>query len=150
MSVTEKLLRVFRVDQQLQGLQTRLRAAERFLGEQTEQLKTLDSKRDALTGQLRQIQATVANHEGEMARLDARVEQLREQMNSARTNKEYKTFLTEINTLKADRSEAETAALEQMAKADELKRQAAELETQRAERDKLRGVAQGDRSKRSD
>ena len=31
MSVTEKLLRVFRVDQQLNGLQSRLRVAEKFL-----------------------------------------------------------------------------------------------------------------------
>lgn len=150
MSVTEKLLRVFRVDQQLQGLQTRLRAAERFLDEQTGQLKSLDTKRDSLTAQLRQIQAAVANHEGEMARVDARIEHLREQMNSARTNKEYKAFLTEVNTLKADRSESETAALEQMTKADELKKQLEEVEGQRGERDKLRNVAAGDRSKRSD
>src|SRR3954469_19618533 len=104
MSVTESLLRVFRVDQQLQGLQSRLRAAERFLGEQTKQLQTLDSKREALASQLKQSQVAVANHEGEMARIDARIEQLREQMNAARTNKEYKAFLTEVNTLKADRS----------------------------------------------
>jgi len=114
MSVTEKLLRVFRVDQQLQGLQSRLRAAERFLDEQTKQVHTLDGKRDTLTAQLKKLQATIADHEGEMARVDARVEALREQMNSARTNKDYKAFLTEINTLKADRSTTETAALEQL------------------------------------
>src|SRR6185295_7164516 len=118
-----KLLRVFRVDQQLQGLQSRLRAAEKFLEEQTKQLQQIETKRDTVHTQLKQMQATVADHEGEMARLDARVEQLREQMNAARTNKEYKAFLTEINTIKADRSAAETAALEVMTKADELKKQ---------------------------
>jgi predicted nucleic acid-binding Zn-ribbon protein len=150
MSVTEKLLRVFRVDQQLQGLQSRLRAAERFLDDQTKQVSSLDSKRDTIATQLKQMQAAIANHEGEMARVDARVEHLREQMNSARTNKEYKAFLTEVNTLKADRSETETAALEQMSKADELKKQLAELDAQRGERDKMRSVASDDRQKRAD
>jgi uncharacterized protein len=150
MSVTERLLRVFRVDQQLQGLQSRLRAAERFLDEQTRQVQSLDAKRDAIGTQLKQLQASIANHEGEMARVDARVEQLREQMNAARTNKEYKAFLTEVNTLKADRSNSETAALELMTKADDLKKSLGELDAQRAEREKLRKVAADDRVKREE
>jgi predicted nucleic acid-binding Zn-ribbon protein len=150
MSVTEKLLRVFRVDQQLTGLQSRLRGAEKFLGEQTKQLTSLDARREALNAQLRQLQATIANHEGEMARFDARIEQLREQMNSAKTNKEYKAFLTEVNTLKAERSTNETAALELMTKADDFKKQLAELDSQRDERQKVAKVADEDRGKRAD
>jgi uncharacterized protein len=150
MSVTEKLLRVFRVDQQLRGLQTRLRAAERFLEEQSKQLGQIESKREAIGGQLRQLQATIADHEGEMARFDARIEVLREQMNTAKTNKEYKAFLTEVNTFKVERGTSETAALELMTKADELKKQVAELEGQKAERDKLRKVAQEDRDKKAE
>ena len=150
MSVTEKLLRVYRVDQQLNGLQSRLRVAEKFLDEQTRQLAQLDSKRDAIQAQFKQVQAVVADHEGEMARLDARVETLREQMNSAKTNKEYKAFLTEMNTFKAEKSNAETAALEQMTKMDELKKQVAELDGQRAEREKVQKVAGQDRAKHAD
>jgi predicted nucleic acid-binding Zn-ribbon protein len=150
MSVTEKLLRVFRVDQQLTGLQSRLRGAEKFLGEQTRQLQQINTRRDAIASQLRQMQATIANHEGEMARFDARIEHLREQMNSAKTNKEYKAFLTEVNTLKADRSANETAALELMAKCDELKKQLAELDGQKGEREKVRSVADEDRGKKAD
>ncbi len=150
MSVTESLLRVFRVDQQLAGLQSRLRAAEKFLDEQTRQIAQIDSKRDALNQQLRQTQALIADHEGEMQRVDAKVEHLREQMNSARTNKEYKAFLTEMNTFKADKSASETAALEHMTKADELRKQVAEFDAQRAEREKLQKVAQEDRAKKAD
>src|SRR5688572_24457003 len=87
MSVTEKLLRVFRVDQQLRGLQGRLGGAERFLEEQTRQLRQVEAKRDAAAAQLRQLRATIADHEGEMARLDAKLAAIREQMNSAKTNK---------------------------------------------------------------
>lgn len=150
MSVTEKLLRVFRVDQQLGGLQTRLRAAERFLDEQTKQLAGIEAKREAVNAQLRQFQATISNHEGEMARFDARIEVLREQMNTAKTNKEYKAFLTEVNTLKAERSTNETAALELMTKADELKKQLAELDAQAAERAKVKKVASEDREKKAE
>jgi predicted nucleic acid-binding Zn-ribbon protein len=150
MSVTEKLLRVFRVDQQLGGLQSRLKAAEKFLDEQTRQLHTIDSKRDSIATQLKQMQAQIADHEGEMARLDARVETLREQMNNAKTNKEYKAFLTEVNTFKADRGTQETAALELMTKADVLKKQLAELDGQKGERDKVRKVAGDDRDKKAD
>jgi predicted nucleic acid-binding Zn-ribbon protein len=150
MSVTEKLLRVFRVDQQLNGLQGRLRAAERFLGEQTKQLAQIDTKRDTLATQLKQLQAVIADHEGEMARFDAKIEHLREQMNSAKTNKEYKAFLSEMSTFKAEKGNAETAALEHMTKVDELKKQLAELDSQKAERVKVQKVASDDRGQRAD
>lgn len=150
MSVTEKLLRLFRVDQQLGGLQARLHGAERFLDEQTRQLHQIEAKRDAVAAQLKQLQAVAANHEGEVARLDAKMAAIREQMNAAKTNKEYKAFLTEINTFKADRDRAEEAALTQMTKADELRAQQAELEKQRLERDKVRAIAAEDRDKRAE
>lgn len=150
MSVTESLLRVFRVDQQLGGLQSRLNAAEKFLTGQSKQLQEIESKRETIESQLKQLQVEVADHEGEMARLDSRMEKLREQMNSAKTNKEYKAFLTELNTFKADRGSIETEALEQMTKSDGLKKQLADLDAQRAERDKVRQVASGERDKRAD
>ncbi len=150
MSVTEKLLRVFRVDQQLGGLQGRLRAAEKFLEEQTRLLKQIETKRETVGAQLRQVQAIASDHEGEMARFDAKIEALREQMNNAKTNKEYKAFLTELSTFKAERSNAETSALEQMTKLDDLKKQVADLDTQKAEREKVQKVAADERAKRSE
>jgi uncharacterized protein len=150
MSITERLLRVFRVDQQLGGLQSRLRGAERFLDEQNRQLQQIETGRDSINTQLRHLHAAIAGHEGEMARLDARIEKLREQMNTAKTNKEYKALLTEVNTLKIDRGKSETAALEQMTRSDELKKQLAELDAQHAEREKLRKVAQDDRARKAD
>ncbi len=73
---------------------------------------------------------------------------IRTQMDSAQTNKEYKAFLTEVNTFKADRDRLETAALELMAKADELKKQIAELSGKRGEREQVRKVAAGEREQR--
>jgi len=65
-------------------------------------------------------------------------------MNNARTNKDYKAFLTEVNLLKTDKSKDEEEALAQMTKADELKVQIAELDTQHAEREKVQQVAETD------
>ncbi len=150
MSVTESLLSVFRVDQQLQGLESRLRTAETFHGEQSRHLETLQTQHRAVVTQLKTLQAQIGEQEVEIKAIDARIERLREQMNSSKTNKEYKAFLTEVSTLKADRDQIEQAALEQMTKADELKKQQAELDAKVMERGKVRGVAASDRDKRAE
>ncbi|MBI1190273.1 MAG: hypothetical protein GC200_06275 [Tepidisphaera sp.] len=149
MHVTAKLVNVYQVEKQLRGLQSRLRAAESFLSQQSKDLQQIDAKRTALETQIKNITAQAADHQGEVARLDARLEQIRKQLDSAQTNKEYQAFLTEVNNYKADRDRAETAALELLAKADEAKKQLAELDSQRAERDQVRQVAAGDRDARS-
>jgi predicted nucleic acid-binding Zn-ribbon protein len=113
-------------------------------------LAQIQAKRDAVNAQVKHAQAMAADHEGEMARFDAKIESLREQMNNAKTNKEYKAFLTEMNTFKAEKSNAETAALEQMGKLDELRKQLAEFDGQKAEREKVQKVAADERSKRAE
>lgn len=149
MDVTAKLLRVFLVEKQIRGLQTRLKAAERFLNEQTSQVTQLDARKSTLDAQLKQFTAAAKQAEGEAARLEARMSVLREQMNSAQTNKEYKAFLTEVNTFKAEKERAEQAALEAMTKLDELKKQAVEIDAQRGEREKMRVVASSERDTRA-
>jgi predicted nucleic acid-binding Zn-ribbon protein len=149
MDVTAKLLRVFLVDKQLRGLKSRLAAAEKFLGSQNKELDGINSTRHTLETQLRGLQAQIADHEGEMKRLDARMATIRGQMDQAQTNKEYKAFLTEMNTFKTDRDKLETAALEFMAKADELRKQVAELESKSKERSQVRDVAATERDQRS-
>lgn len=148
MSVTAKLLRVFLVDKQLRGLQSRLGGAEKFLSDQVKQLGDIDSKRKSLESQLKQAQVKAADAEGEIARLDARMNTIREQMNNAQTNKEYKAFLTEVNTYKAERDRLETSGLEHITRVEDLKKQLAELGTQKGEREGLKRVASDDREKR--
>ncbi len=148
MDVTAQLLRVFLVEKQVRGLQSRLGGAEKFLGEQKSQLDQIDSKSKSLEAALRTSQAKLGDAEGEMKRLDARMEILKKQMDSAQTNKEYKAFLTEVNTLKAERDKFETTALEFMGKCEEIKKQVAELVKQREEREQVKKVASDDRDKR--
>ncbi len=150
MSVTNQLLCVFRVDIEIRGLQSRLEAAERFLGEQTKKLADLGAQSDSLQIQIRQLKATTANAEGESERLKVRIDELREKMNNASTNKEYKAFLSEVNNLKEQRAVYDEQAIEGLEKVEELETKLAELEASKTDRDKVRGVAESDRQKRAD
>ncbi len=150
MSVTAQLLRLYRVDQQISGLKSRLNAAQRFLDAQTRQLGELDAKREALAGQLRQVQATAANVEGDADTTQARIDHLRKQMDQARTNKEYQAFLVEVNSLKNDKSKKDEEALGFITKVEELKKSLEALDAQRAERQGVIKIATGDRDKRAE
>lgn len=148
MSVTEKLLRVYRVDRQLAGLKGRLSGAQRFLDEQIRLLHGIESRQTETNQKFKKLQAEVGDRESEIARLDERITLLRDRMNSANTNKEYKAFLTEMNTHKAERGHVEEDALERMARVDDLKAELATLDNEQAERDRMRQVAEHDRDER--
>ena len=150
MHVTRKLLRLFRVDQQIRGLQSRLRAAERFFEEQVRQLENLEMQRTSIRGQLRQLKASVANLEGESAQAEEHIEQLRERMTNSKTNKEYKATLTEVNTFKERKSSLDESAIEHLEKIESLEAELVELDAAFAEREKLKAVAEGDRVKRGE
>ncbi len=148
MTVTAKLLSLYRVDQQLTGLQSRLRAAERYLSAQEKQLGDLNDQARALQSQIRQLEASEHNDETETKGLDERIAMLRDRMNSAQTSKEHSAHLTEINTLKADRGLIEERAIETLNKLEELRVHATELTDQIAEREKVREVAKSDRDRK--
>jgi len=150
MSVTRQLLCVFRVDKEIQGLQNRLESAERFLGEQTRKLADIGTQAESLQAQIRQLKATTANAEGESERLKVHIDDLREKMNNASTNKEYKAFLSEVNNLKEQRAVHDEQAIEGIEKIEELEAIHSELESSKLNRDKVRGVAESDRQSRAD
>ncbi|MFG0284488.1 MAG: zinc ribbon domain-containing protein, partial [Phycisphaerales bacterium JB039] len=95
------------------------------------------------------LAAEAGELETESAAQESRIEKLRAQMNAAKTNKEYQTFLVEINTLKVQKGEIESEALERMTRVDELKTQLAEVEAQLTERRGMHKVAVEDRDKRA-
>lgn len=148
MTVTEKLYRVFVVDQKLRGLRSRLIAAERFLAEQTRQLGVLRTQHETASGQLRQLKASQANNEGEAKQAESHVEELRERMNTATSNKEYKALLTEVNTFKERQKDSEEAAISQIEKIEQLETQASELGESIAQRESICDKAEADRAAR--
>ena len=150
MSVTTQLLCLFRVDIEIRGLQERLESAERFLGEQTKKLADLGTQSESLQTQIRQLKATTSNAEGESERLKVHIDELREKMNNASTNKEYKAFLSEVNNLKEQRATHDEQAIEGLEKIEALNSKFADLDASKTDRDKVRGVAETDRQNRAD
>jgi predicted nucleic acid-binding Zn-ribbon protein len=120
MTETDRLLKVFRVDNSIDGLQGRLRAAERFLAEQERQLAAITDQHKANQSELRKTKAAAANAEGEAKRLEAHITELREKMNSAASNKEYQAYLAEIATFKTQQDEQESVALELLNRVETL------------------------------
>ncbi|MBL9002227.1 MAG: hypothetical protein JNK25_13930 [Phycisphaerae bacterium] len=148
MDVTAQLLRVYHVDKQIRGLQSRLGTAEKFLQTQVKELALIDARMAALGSTLTQQTVIAADQEGETKRLDERMAVIRGQMDKAQTNKEYQAFLTELNTYKAQRDKFETTAIEALAKAEEIRKQLADLEVVRADREKVREHAAKEREER--
>lgn len=145
MSESANLLRLFRVDQQIRGLRSRLTSAERFLAEQVKQLAELNTRLANASNQLKIAKTAQASAEGEIARIDARTEHIREQMNGARTNKEYSAFLLEVNALKTQKEGHEKTQLEQMERVETLSKQVLEIDTQIKDRQGIVTKAQLDR-----
>ncbi len=146
MTVTEQLLKLFRCDQQLRGLQTRLTAADRFLAEQSRLLKEAETKLATLEADIKKLKVSVSGQEGEAGSIDARMAQLREQMNAARTNKEYSAFVLELDVLKKRKKEIEDGQLDQMGKVESAEKGVTEARAKRDERQVIVEQASRDRA----
>jgi predicted nucleic acid-binding Zn-ribbon protein len=142
MGLVENLLNLFRVDGQVRALRSRLTTAERYLNAQTKQLNDLLQSQAELAMRRKHLQATIGNLEVEVKTMDARLEKLRGELNSAATNKQYAAVLTELNTVKTNRGEIEDRMLGEMEQVEKLQQQQTELEAQIAEKNKLRNMAQ--------
>jgi len=148
MGVTTKLLALYRVDQQLRGLKGRLGQAQAYLRKQDQFLTELETQKNALQTQIRQLEATEQNDEIEVKSIEERIAQLRDRMNNAQTSKEHSALLTEINTLKADKEQIEERALTTLNGLDELRAKSDQIESDFAERTKVRQVAVKDRDEK--
>jgi hypothetical protein len=148
MGVTTQLVELFKVDRQLRELTGRLKAAETYLAEQETLLSTIAGRHDALATTLKQLEAAAKNDENEAKGIDERIEKLRDRMNNAQTSKEHSAMVTETATLKADKSLIEERAIASMTKVEKMRVDAAALETQRTEREKVREIAKRDRDER--
>jgi uncharacterized protein len=105
------LVKLFRADQALREAQERLDAAtknvrvqERRANDHAEKLKTAQTA-------LKELQSKSGGLDLDMKSRDAQIEKLRSQQQNAKNNKEYQTFLIEINTQKVDRAKIEEEAM---------------------------------------
>jgi len=130
-------------------MSSRLNATTRRLDAQQNKLDLLKCQQAELQEQLKTYQAHASTLEKHAADMDARIDKLREQMNSVTSNKEYSAMLLEINTLKADKGKVEDDALDQMNQVDELKQQIEVFSGKIAEQQKILAGADRDVSEAS-
>jgi uncharacterized protein len=144
MSMQVKLYNLFLLDQQLKGLTSRLDSATGRLTRQKKKIDQLNQQKKELGDQSKQLQVQASVFEKQSNDINTRVETLRNQMNSVKTNKEYSALLLEVNTLKAEKSKVEDQALEFMTKMEAIKAQVATAEGQVAEQAKMVTIAEKD------
>ena len=116
MTLTEDLMSLYRVDSQLRGLRTRVENASDLLAARTRKLQKLTAEHDEKASQLRQLQAQLANLEGESSDFKDRIEKLRSELNASTNDKQYRAILAEMKSLEALRDEIETTQLGEMEK----------------------------------
>lgn len=124
------LVRLFLADQQLRQAQARLEAATKNVRVQQRRVADLTERLKLTQQQFKEIQAKASALETELKSRDAHIERLRQQQQQARNNKEYQSFLIEINTHKVDRGKIEDQTMAMLEQAEKLAGEVQALQTQ--------------------
>jgi len=150
MGLNDALRELFLVDQQVRGLESRVETARKHVRVQQIKLEQLQQQATELRDQLKHAEAQAHDLENDIATADTRIEKLREQMNSVKTNKEYSAMLVEVNTIKADRSKVEEQALEVMSKVEVLQAELKQLSKAVEDQKKIKELADRDLAERTE
>ncbi len=124
------LVKLHQADQALRAAQRRLDAASRDVRIQERKLNDLLEKQTLALSMLRETQSSAAQLDLDLKSRDAQIEKLRKQQQLAKTNKEYQTFLVEINTAKVDRNKVEDDAIKLLEQVERLQAEVKELTIQ--------------------
>jgi predicted nucleic acid-binding Zn-ribbon protein len=145
--VLNGLVKLQRVENRLRAVKTKLTRCRRGVLFQENQLRTLQNGLEAKQEEIKQTKLQAGRLEMDLKERDEQINKYRNQLNLARTNKEYSALLTELNTAKADDSKIETQVLELMknvetdeAACEDIR---SEIEAQRAKVDEFRKEAEG-------
>ena len=137
MSLQKQIHDFHLLNSQLRGLSRRLDASTRRRDAQRAKLEQLQTQHREMSDQLKHCQAAAAAAEKQVAEVDHKIEQHRDQMNSVTSNKQYSALLVEVNTLKDSKSKLEEQALAEMTGVEECRGRLDELDTEIAEQTKL-------------
>jgi len=134
MGLIDQLLTLYRVDSQVRGLRTRVENAERYLAVQDRLLAQIRGEQAESQLHIRQKEASAANLETERESLTARIEKLREELNSSTTSKQYAAVQNEMKVLKEKADELDTEALEILEEIEVARTALEELDSKADER----------------
>lgn len=144
MGLNDALRDLFLVDQQVRGMESRVEGARKHVRVQQIKLEQLEQQAAELRDQLKHAEAEAHNLEAELGSADQRIERLREQMNSVKTNKEYSAMLVEVNTIKADKAKVEEHTLDVMAKVEALRAELTQIGKALEDQQKIKELADRD------
>ncbi len=118
--ILQRLLDLQAIDIDLHKLQRRQKARRRAVDIQEARIAQHTAQRDALKAKEMDKRMLADQLELRIREVDERSGKLREALNKARNNKEYSTFLTEINTIKADNARVEDQEIAVLAEVETL------------------------------
>lgn len=149
MALNELLKELFLVDQQVRGLESRLTGARTHVNAQQIKINQLTEQHTTLDTRLKHVQVTESGFEKDATGFETRINELRDRMNNATTNKEYSAMLVEINTLKTEKAKVEEQAIELMGQVEQLKAEVAEVEAKIAEQEKIKAHGEAELESRT-
>ena len=130
------LVKLFRADQALRDAQERLDVATKNVRLQERRCADLAEKLRLAQVKSRELAARGGNLDLDMRSRDEQIERLRTSQQAAKNNKEFQSFLVEINTRKVDKAKVEEEAIKVMEQVDttgtEVKALTAALDGERA------------------
>jgi len=131
--ILEALIKLQSVENKLRAVKAQLTRCRRNVIIQENQLRNLTNNLEAKKEEINLIKVQVDRLELELKAGDATIAKLRASLNAAKSNKEYASVLTQLNTTKADNSKIENQILELMKDIEADEAQCREIENKIAE-----------------
>src|SRR5439155_8364295 len=131
------LVNYYRADQRVREAQARLDAATKDVRVQERKVNDLAEKHTLAHSKVKEAQSKQGQLDLDLKTRDAHIDKLRNQQTNAKNNKEYQTFLIEINTEKVDRNKVE----------EELLKLMEQVEKQQADQKDLGALLDSEKSK---
>lgn len=124
------LVNLFKAEQQLREAQGRMDSVTRGVRIQERKVKDLQERLQVAQSGLKEQQVQASQLELDLKTRNVHIDKLRSQQQSAKTNKEYQTFLVQINTEKVDRSKVEDQTIKVMEQVEKLQAEVKDLSAQ--------------------
>lgn len=129
-TLLESLHELQNIETKLWKLQEKVERKKRSVSIHGRKLTELDQRIEAKHAELQGYKRTTDALELDVNTREADISRLRENLNRAKTNKEYSALLTQINTAKADNLKIEERILEHMSKFEDTQKAEERLQTE--------------------
>lgn len=123
--ILSALLRLQGTERDLAQLRRRMKTRQNAVSSQEQRITALRDELDALRQSSLDRRKQADSIELDLRQREEHIEKLRVALNSSKTNKEYASILTQINTSRADNAKLEEQALKILSDVDTVKAQAA-------------------------